>query len=166
MKSWRLNKVKFKKKTSYGFCGWIFLLIQCVFKLALPQAAQVSLYCFLWKFWRISGVASQRGTWLRTYHWLTDESRGEREKSLAPSGNRTWDLSIRNQICYHWFTTTALGWILNFCAFCSNPEIWPAVRYQQDFPSCQYHLCIEDFAQALWKIPVLMKPILYMHGSL
>ena len=47
-----------------------FCSLRALIKLALPQAAQLSLN-FCWNL-KISGVAPQRGTCLTTHHWLLE----------------------------------------------------------------------------------------------
>ena len=65
-------------------------------------------------------LAPPRGTWLRTYHWLTDEKE-KREKSPAPSGNWTRDLSIR--CATTWAPTTAQNCIGTFLLLTINDNV-------------------------------------------
>ena len=75
-------------------CTSIFIL--CIFKLALPQAAQLGIH-FLSEN---SNAGPPRGNCMRTHYW-------EEEKSPAPGGNGTHGLYVARHVLYRCATSAA-----------------------------------------------------------
>ena len=85
-----------KRPFSLSKMLYAFFFAQSVLiKLALPQAAQLSINIFLRK---INSVAPRWGTWLRTHHWLGREEHAQHLAGFEPTTSLSWGM---------WSTTIA-----------------------------------------------------------